>query len=717
MKTVKETIRLNKRYTPYSGFPGKPIRFLESIILNQIKSRSNEDESTHTIGRSEVIKHFCEETGMPQFIVDPEVPMKPNQIRTDFKNDLFGQDHCIDAVVDILASVKTALTRQGKPIASFLFVGPTGVGKTEMAKILAKFMFGGRDKIIRFDMSEFSDPYAVIRLTGVGYHAEGLLTAAVRRDPFAVVLFDEIEKADPSFYDLLLQVLGEGRLTDSQGKLVNFCSTIIIMTSNIGAASLQGNRIGWNSEMENSDVNNHFITAVEKHFRPELFNRIDRVLPFSPLRKDTMRFVVEREMDLFKKREGVKFRKMSLDIQDEVLDYIAYKGYDVKYGARHLQRTLREKLVTPLARKINTYGNDQLEVVISVIDDEIDIQVQADAMKIELMLEELQRDNSADISSDFRRNIYQLQEGNTYVKMLSELVMLERKKVKKGERFWKNAKNGTDYTYYLEVKEKMKNITEDIEAKEMELSLAIMDLKPYRPAIIDEIKDWEKRYEALKLDLFIKINAQFNICNLALMGKSPIQLYTFYLTLIQEKGYIVDSAATLWYNDKYFNEVIKKTRSKEENGKIFAVEELVARGDYEAVPFDIENPDPFNFKFKKDKGVFIGITLKVKGPGAYLYFSSEQGRVQYINDKKEKKNFFVDISTQSSVYPRLIHRKEYFTKTVPKSRRIVEPYKLKDTEYKIDRDVPKGNHIDFIKEKLDTAFKNRLDQELLGEAE
>ncbi len=713
-EAVKETIRLNKRYTPYSGFPGKPIRFLENIILNYQKKKKNGTTNLPTtIGRSEVIQYFCEETGMPQFIVDPEMPMSPKKIKVGFKADIFGQDHVVDSVVDILAAVKTALTRQGKPIASFLFVGPTGVGKTEMAKLLAQLMFGGRDKIIRFDMSEFSDPYSVIRLTGMGYHSEGLLTSAVRREPFSVVLFDEIEKADSSFYDLLLQVLGEGRLSDSQGKLVNFCSTIIIMTSNIGATSLQGNRIGWSAEIDTSDINTHFVSAVEKHFRPEMFNRIDRVLPFSPLDKDTMRFVVEREIELFKKREGIKFRKISLDIKEEVFDFIAEKGYDAKYGARHLQRAMRERMVTPLSKQLNMQGSDQLEVTISIKDDDIDIHVEADAMKIELMLEELQRDNSADISSDFRRNVYALQEGNVYVKMLSQLDMLENKKKKKGERFWKNAQDGTDYTYYLEVKEKMTNVTTKIEEKEMELSLSIMDLKPYRPNIIDEIKEWEKGYEALKIDLFNKVNSEHNICHLAFLGKNPTWLYDFYLPIIQKKGYVIDKASTLWFDDEYFNELIPKKKKVERDGKTVEENFMEARADYKRVPFSIDEKDPFS-KIK-EKGIFMGILLKIKGPAVYLYFNPEQGRVDKFNEKKEKKNFYVCVGTSSPFYYITIHRKEFFTKTAPKARRIIEPYKIKDTEYKVERDLPKGNHEEFIKTRLDQFFQEKLDAELMGD--
>jgi ATP-dependent Clp protease ATP-binding subunit ClpA len=234
-EAIREVIRLNRRFLPYSGMPGKPIRFLESLLITE-KKRS-------AITRQEVIRYFCEESGMPAFIIDPQVPMHAAEVRRRFNSSVFGQERAVDVVVDRITFVKTALTRTGQPIASLLFVGPTGVGKTEMAKVLAEFMFGSRDRLTRFDMSEFSSPYAVMRLIGTGYFSDGLLTSAVRREPFSVILFDEIEKAHSSFNDLLLQILSEGRLTDSQGKLVNFCSAIIIMTSNLGAAAKPADKL------------------------------------------------------------------------------------------------------------------------------------------------------------------------------------------------------------------------------------------------------------------------------------------------------------------------------------------------------------------------------------------------------------------------------------------------------------------------------------------
>ena len=275
---IEETLRLNKRFSPYSGFPGKPIRFLEGILLN--KKSSN--KSAESLTRSEVIQTFCEESGMPQIMVDPDIPMNPKQVKAQFNNEVFGQKKAINSVVNMLSTVKAGLSKSGKPIASFLFVGPTGVGKTELAKVLSKFMFGSREKIVRFDMSEYAGSDVVNKLLGSGYYSDGLLTSTVRREPFCVLLFDEIEKAHPVFYDFLLQILSEGRLTDSKGKLVNFCSTIIIMTSNIGAtrATQRAVTLLKNDKNKNKDLAQKFLSAVKDHFKPELYNRIDEVIAF-----------------------------------------------------------------------------------------------------------------------------------------------------------------------------------------------------------------------------------------------------------------------------------------------------------------------------------------------------------------------------------------------------------------------------------------------------
>ncbi|MBK9015965.1 MAG: ATP-dependent Clp protease ATP-binding subunit [Saprospiraceae bacterium] len=456
LDAVQEIIRLHRRFSPYSGMPGRPIRFLESILLGlseqpffdkkkKLKAAGTGPQATPegdvnaTITRDLVLKSYCAESGLPPFMVDPSLPMDVNAIRKSFNANVFGQERAVAAVVDMLATVKTALSRTGKPIASFLFAGPTGVGKTELAKVLASTMFGSRDRMLRFDMSEYSSPWSLMRLTGEGYYSEGLLTSAVRRDPFCVLLFDEIEKADPKFFELLLQILSEGRLSDSRGRAVNFCSAIIIMTTNIGAANLHRNRISWKKELEEKDVTQHFTSAIEQHFRPELYNRIDAIVAFAPLDQQTVRNVVEREIDLLRKREGIQFRHVDLSIDGAVYEYLAEVGYDARFGARYLQRAIRERLAVPLAQALNEYAFDErLSLKVGMLEGKIRVQVEADPLGFDLLLEQWDKLTLAEKTSHHRRKIALLLESPLYLRFQSEMDMLESEKGKIGEAFWKN---------------------------------------------------------------------------------------------------------------------------------------------------------------------------------------------------------------------------------------------------------------------------------------
>lgn len=226
-------------------------------------------------------------------------------------------------------------------------------GKTELAKALAEFMFGDTERLIRFDMSEFSDEVAVLRLTGdVSAKGQGLLTDKVRQQPFSVVLFDELEKTHFSFYDLLLQVMGEGRLTDARGQVADFCSSVIIMTSNIGAGI---NRQPGFHDRSPHALHQHYLHAVQKFFRPELFNRLDQVIPFNALDLNVLRPIVRREIKKIMARDGLRTRNVTLQIDDPVYDYLAHLSSDSHYGARQLQRCLHEQLVIPLATTLNRY--------------------------------------------------------------------------------------------------------------------------------------------------------------------------------------------------------------------------------------------------------------------------------------------------------------------------------------------------------------------------
>ncbi len=706
---IEETIRLNRRYTPYSGFPGKPIRFLESMLLS--KKIKNESQENIIITKTMAIQHFCEETGMPEFMVNPEKLMDFSKVQQFFADNIFGQKAAVNSVTNLLAAVKTALTRQGKPIASFLFVGQTGIGKTEMAKVLADFMFGSRTKMIRFDMSEFSTPYAVQRLTGMSYFEDGLLTSAVKREPFCVLLFDEIEKADDIFYDLLLQLLSEGRLTDSQGKLVNFCSTIIIMTSNIGATNSQASPISWSKEVDNQSVNSHFLNAVQKHFRPELFNRIDEVIAFQPLAKHDIRYIVNREIKLFRNREGIRYRNIDFYLEEEVFDFLGEMGYDPKYGARKLQRVIRELLIIPLARKLNTFEYDeQLVVNITLWDKQLTITIESDPLKFDLLLENLEMYQYADYSGDLRRSLQSLKEGNFFVKLLSDLDILENKKRKYPETFWKNEKEAESYVLSMHTVQELEDLITEIETYEEELSMACMNLRPYNPRFIEGIKAWESTYFDYKVALFNRVNPQSNQAKFYLIGEHLDVFIQFYEALFNEKGYKY-SAKLIWYQEAYFNEIIEENIvSSGENGTSESLIIKRKRESYRFTDFDLKSAVTFDNTILEDK--LIGVEFTLTGSCPALFLLQESGLQEWLisNTLTARAFIFVE-SNNAPLAAKDLHSKAFWAHK--KARRIYKHEHLWDSTFDINREITKNKFLDYLLVILNERFEAKLNEVLL----
>ena len=368
---LAEVIRLHRRYATYSANPGRPVRFLRNLLTDQPRDKPID-------GRT-VTEAFARETGLPLVLLEDSVRLDLDDARRWFSTRVIGQGEAVELVVDLLATVKAALNRPRKPIASLLFIGPTGVGKTETAKALAAFLFGSAQRLTRFDMSEYSDPLAVQRLVGGLSGTEGVLTAKVREQPFSVILLDEVEKAHPQLFDLLLQVLGEGRLTDAGGRLADFCNSVVIMTSNLGAESyLQGDFGLLPSGPSRQRARDHFVREVQAAVRPELFNRIDRIVPFAPLDEETTRLIASRELDLLRQRDGIRYRGVLLELASELPTWLAGKGHDIRYGARPLKRAIERQLLAPLATQMNDYTADTaLRVQVKVRDDEVRVQVRA----------------------------------------------------------------------------------------------------------------------------------------------------------------------------------------------------------------------------------------------------------------------------------------------------------------------------------------------------
>ena len=340
---IDAAVELTGRFEPYRSFPGKAIRLFEDVVRGR-------GEDLRRLDRESLTAAFSRRSGMPLALLSDAFPLRIAEVRAHFEARVLGQPESTAALVDLVSVVKAGINDPQKPLGSFFFVGPTGVGKTESAKALAEFLFGSRDRLVRFDMGEYVSYDAVQKLIGSSWGSdEGELTRRVREQPFSVVLLDEIEKAHWSVFDALLAALGEGRLTDAAGRVADFRNTIMIMTSNLGARQLRKSPLGFAGASANGAYE-RYIEEAERFFRPEFFNRIDRVVVFHPLSQQTVREIARRELDRSLTREGILRRKLLVELDDQVVEHVALSGFHPRYGARPLQRAIERLVLEPLAR-------------------------------------------------------------------------------------------------------------------------------------------------------------------------------------------------------------------------------------------------------------------------------------------------------------------------------------------------------------------------------
>ena len=313
-------------------------------------------------------------TGIPVSKMLQSERQKLLGIEDELHKRVIGQDEAVSAVSEAVKRSRAGMGDEKKPIGSFIFLGPTGVGKTELARTLADYLFDDEDALIRIDMSEYMESHNVSRLVGappgyVGYEEGGQLTEAVRRKPFSVVLLDEIEKAHPDVFNILLQILDDGRLTDSKGHTVNFKNTIIIMTSNIGAQMIQSEMEkmdGMNRDAVLSGLQEKLFQMLKQQVRPEFLNRIDEIILFTPLSREDLRQIVEVQFDRI--RATAMRQHITLEITPEALDWLAREGFDPAFGARPLKRVMQRRITNRLSELILSGAvqeNDLVRVAIS----------------------------------------------------------------------------------------------------------------------------------------------------------------------------------------------------------------------------------------------------------------------------------------------------------------------------------------------------------------
>ena len=359
---------LEKSSRVYLLYPTKPNK-------NELDVAKKAFEKNDTVGQQVESRHIAliisQWTGIPVSKMLAGEEEKLLKMEKQMERQVVGQDEAISAIANAIRRSRSGLSDPNLPLGSFLMLGPTGVGKTELAKALAIFLFDKKDAILRLDMSEYMEKHSVSKLIGappgyVGYEEGGSLTEAVRRRPYQIILFDEIEKAHPDIFNILLQVLDEGKLTDSQGRSVDFRNTLILLTSNLGAEYL----LKLKEAEPVEKVKEQVMTEVRSAFRPEFLNRLEAILLFQRLSKQSMRRIVDIQIKELQAR--LSERSIIIEISDAAKAWLSEKGYDPSYGARPLRRQIQIHVQNPLAEDLiaGTYTDgDEIFVDISDVDD------------------------------------------------------------------------------------------------------------------------------------------------------------------------------------------------------------------------------------------------------------------------------------------------------------------------------------------------------------
>jgi ATP-dependent Clp protease ATP-binding subunit ClpC len=377
IKKLKESAIDEQDFEKAARLRDEEKKLIERKTAREREWKSDGMDSVLTLDEEDIAEVLSNWTGIPVFKLTEEETAKLLRMETELHRRIVGQTEAVDAVSKSIRRTRSGLKDPKRPSGSFIFLGPSGVGKTELAKTLAEFLFGDEDALIHLDMSEYMEKHTVSRLIGsppgyVGYEEGGQLTEAVRRRPFSVVLFDEVEKAHPDVFNALLQILEDGRLTDAQGKQVDFKNTVLIMTSNLGTRNLGAQAMGFAAKRDERDLYERMKETVneelKRHFRPEFLNRIDEVIVFHQLTREQVKAIV----DLMMKRvqSQLKSKALELELTEDAKLWLAEKGYDPQLGARPLRRTIQREIEDPLSEKILWGAFSAGQVIVADVEDD-----------------------------------------------------------------------------------------------------------------------------------------------------------------------------------------------------------------------------------------------------------------------------------------------------------------------------------------------------------
>ncbi|CAM2010498.1 AAA family ATPase [Acanthopleuribacter pedis] len=648
-------VSLFRRFAGYSAQPRPALQLLQHLCLEHRRGETLTDKA--------VLASFSRSSGLPLFILDRTQPMSLAETTAFFETAIIGQRTAIRHVVDMLAAIKAQLTKPQQPIASFLFIGPTGVGKTETAKAIATWLFGDANRLTRFDMSEFSDAHGVQRLLAGDSKEPGLLIAAVREQPFSLLVFDEFEKAHPKFFDLLLQILGEARLTDDSGRQARFDNTVVIMTSNLGAERFDRGTVAL-AETTGDDQHaaRHFSREVRNFLRPEIYNRIDAVVPFHALSQEDIRAVTRLELEKLRRRAGLQEANLTLSLDPEVAEFLAKRGYDPKLGARPLKRAVDQRLALPLATQLAKGNQDGIKGYHATLQNE--------AVVLQTVFPTKQTSGTGDhrgpISADtlqavasFRSEVYRFNQSDHLEELRSEQVRLGQQITHFAKRrAIAKAKGKASYHFneqaVLERHRRISNdfaalekVSNDVYAFENQVHLAWHGYSENTEIDLTQQETLENRFHRMMTRFWWYQVANPDQIIIGIYGKDreKIELLTRrYLNLAHELD--MKTEVELFFNKIEADQAQPKKKgegrrlSEADQAKAAAKRKkkggpppprrtlLAERGIFLSSPesrFPIVNLNMLEDHFKRNPRQILGLALGITGPMARLWFSAETG--------------------------------------------------------------------------------------------